>query len=585
MKKYHPEFLLNGQGSSGTATDVAIDSTALSKKASETALGMFSHWWDMATIGNVDALLTLLEGGCHVDAVAGDGSTALHCAAQAGQLAVVDFLLTRGAQVDVKNARSYTPLYQAAVAGRSSCVLTLLRAGSAFGPAIPFEPKLYYSATGFVDYIVRTGDVQLVGAILEFEGPVFTVERASKSRAFAVAAAKIGQTLILQSLIRSDPGAFVPSPSKGRSYSRGSTPLQFAVSRGHLIAARMLLLPAGFSEGSKPMSSHGHRLIRMAAMQGHVEILEALLECDPKAVNQQNGNKDTPLHLASLRGRLGVVKYLLSCPDIDVGRQNNCQDTALHIAARYGHLSIIEAIVGHKSTDVTKRGHNGETPLMSAFWRYQLHAIRILSKGDVFILRPHERSLEAVSMTEVVQRLLDTKRLCYDGRGSDPALYSFWNRRHATRGDIKGVSLLHLAAGFGDVKLADLVLRHDEFHPSIFSHKTCYEGYRLQNPLEIARRKGHKEVEDLLIAYGADCPPNPQVPDSEAIDKPTNVPQTQNLASLGFEGPLPGEHGFEHDFDLDLEFDYDDNNMDSFMEDFTPGAFEGYQEAGQNSQL
>ena len=244
MKKYHPESLLNGQRSSGTATDAAINSTTLCKTTSKTAPGMFSHWWDMATIGNVDALLTLLEGGCHVDAVAGDGSTALHCAAQAGQLAVVDFLLTRGAQVDVKNARSYTPLYQAAVAGRSSCVLTLLRAGSAFGPAIPFEPKLYYSATGFVDYIVRTGDVQLVGAILEFEGPVFTVERASKSRAFAVAAAKIGQTCILESLIRSDPGAFVPSRSYVWSHSVVSTPLQFAVSRGHLIAARMLLLPA-----------------------------------------------------------------------------------------------------------------------------------------------------------------------------------------------------------------------------------------------------------------------------------------------------------------------------------------------------
>jgi len=48
-----------------------------------------------ATAGNVNLLETCLQAGVSIDSKADDGSTPLHCAARAGQVAVVEILIQK----------------------------------------------------------------------------------------------------------------------------------------------------------------------------------------------------------------------------------------------------------------------------------------------------------------------------------------------------------------------------------------------------------------------------------------------------------------------------------------------------------
>merc|ERR1711924_430836 len=66
---------------------------------------------------------------------------------------------------------------------------------------------------------------------------------------------------------------------------------------------------------------NGNTALQMAAGNGHVQILEALLgaNCDP---NKANKSGNTPLHWAALNGHLDACKALISTGKADSGLKN-----------------------------------------------------------------------------------------------------------------------------------------------------------------------------------------------------------------------------------------------------------------------
>jgi ankyrin repeat protein len=136
-----------------------------------------------------------LPDGIDPHHVAGDGSTALHDAAEAGDVALVRALLAAGVDVDpTTRLGAYTPLHLAAAAAKSDAVQALLDGGA--------NP---HAAT-------TTGDV----VALHF-------------------AAEAGDVRSIRALL--DAGAEVDA----RESTRGQTPLIFAVARNRLEAVRMLI--------------------------------------------------------------------------------------------------------------------------------------------------------------------------------------------------------------------------------------------------------------------------------------------------------------------------------------------------------
>ena len=86
---------------------------------------------DAAKRGDVTAVKAALKGGADVNAAQGDGLTALHMAAQEGNIEIVKLLVGAKANVEAKTRiGAYTPLHMAAGAGETLVVRALLDAGA-----------------------------------------------------------------------------------------------------------------------------------------------------------------------------------------------------------------------------------------------------------------------------------------------------------------------------------------------------------------------------------------------------------------------------------------------------------------------
>ena len=77
-----------------------------------------------------DVVKVLLERGADFKLADNDGDTALHGAAQAGNVEALRLLLSKGADPNVKNKVGGTPLMWAAVYGNEEAVQELLKAGA-----------------------------------------------------------------------------------------------------------------------------------------------------------------------------------------------------------------------------------------------------------------------------------------------------------------------------------------------------------------------------------------------------------------------------------------------------------------------
>ena len=107
-----------------------------------------------ARAGHLEAVAALLDAGADVDAkVIGLGETALHRAAGAGRLAVVDLLIQRGASANAEADDGSIPLHSAAKRGHGQVAKALCGAGGAFDHAdlLGGTPLMRAADSGFVE--------------------------------------------------------------------------------------------------------------------------------------------------------------------------------------------------------------------------------------------------------------------------------------------------------------------------------------------------------------------------------------------------------------------------------------------------
>jgi ankyrin repeat protein len=333
------------------------------------------------------AVRALLKAHVDVNAVQGDGATALHWAVHYDDLAMADLLLRAGAHVNTANDVGVTPLYLACTNQNAAMVAKLLDA-----EADP-NAKLLNGETVLMN-CARTGNAAAVKALLAAGANVNAKEPEHDQTALMWAAAEKHPDAVRLLL---DAGADIRARS--RTYAQtvtsevtqragreelnytvlrgGSTPLLFGVRSGDVESVR-LLLAAGADVND--MLPNGMSALVLAAHSGNGRIAKLLLEkgADP------NGDAIgyTALHAAVLKGDVNLVKDLLAHranPNAQITKgtplRRNSQDfnlpatligaTAYWLAAKFVEPEIMRALVGG-GADPEMALKDGTTPLMAA---------------------------------------------------------------------------------------------------------------------------------------------------------------------------------------------------------------------------
>ncbi len=250
-----------------------------------------------------------------VDAKGGaGGKTALHVAVYHGQLDAVDLLLSCGASLRTRDDDGDGALHYAAHARQATVARFLLERGSAADAANEKgEAALHLS--------VALGDEGTAIALLE--------------------------------------GGADPNSADGN----GASPMHEAVVRNRPRSFLELLQSFGgdFAQSNK----RGFNCAHLAALKGHSEALNSVLQLCPQLVNASKPDGVTSLHIACLNGRIECVKVLLSQGDPSVSSaRDKTGRTPLHHACARGFYAIAEMLLNNGGcADAGTKDYERVTPL------------------------------------------------------------------------------------------------------------------------------------------------------------------------------------------------------------------------------
>ena len=309
---------------------------------------------DAAMNGDIEAVRALLTEGADVNAPQGDGMTALHWAAEAGDVEMLGMLLYAGANVrGVTRLGDYTPLHLASKAGKERVVAQLLEAGA--------DPSAY-TTTGAVTplhFAAASGNAASVEALLD-HGADVNVRESVRGQTPLMLAAGRNRIATLQVLLDNDAdpsirSAAVDIPAIQRAdreasgrrrlvfdtfkeqqapddlgWQPDSRQVQAAVQAawsgtpepgdddspdpdddgGYTVAPDdPEVRPRSFADNVGGQG--GFTALIHAAREGHVESAMALLDAGADIDEVSDGDRSSPLLIATINGHFDLAMLLL----------------------------------------------------------------------------------------------------------------------------------------------------------------------------------------------------------------------------------------------------------------------------------
>ena len=302
---------------------------------------------DAAMEGDREAVRHLLQSGADVDAAQGDGMTALHWAAQRGDLELARLLMEAGARGSVTTRLgAYTPLHLAARVGAGPLVELLLEHGTP--PDLPSD-----NGTTPLHFAAISGDLTAVQALLA-HGAAVNAAEAAWGQTPLLLAASYGHPGVIRVLLeagadgaRTTRVVDVPARSSADAEARRKrdealrvfreadggdvnwrpTPaqVQAAIAAGQEVqrAAEASAADAGPEEatgvegevlGYPAMvgTQGGLTPLLHAVREGHVDAALALLDGGVELDQVSAGDGTSPLLMAVLNGHLDLAQLLLA---------------------------------------------------------------------------------------------------------------------------------------------------------------------------------------------------------------------------------------------------------------------------------
>jgi uncharacterized protein len=323
----------------GFAIGAAIGALGLSALLSAAPDG--SAVADAAMRGDRDAVRTLLKQAADVNGAQGDGMTALHwaamkndadlaqmllyaganvkattrigaytpliLAAREGYAVVMEPLIAAGADVNAKTSNATTALMLAAQSGSTDAVKLLVDQGADVNAK---EPVRGLTAIMFAAASDRAPVIDLLaarGADLKATSSVVDLSQAGRGNA-AFAGVLFGNPA-------PPPGAAQPGAGRGRGEGRGGpeVPAVPAAQQNRFNPGAMgkAGVDRQYQLNELVSAQGGLAPIHLAARQGYVSTVDALLRAGADVNQLTAGDKTTPLLIATINGHFDLAKSLL----------------------------------------------------------------------------------------------------------------------------------------------------------------------------------------------------------------------------------------------------------------------------------
>ncbi len=305
--------------------------------------------------GDLAAAAELIRADVDVNRAASDGLTPLMIAAGLGQPQMVDLLLTAGAQVLAVEARAgATALHKAALSGNPDVVGLILDHGAFIDQQSPI-----LGHTALMDAVVYKHE-DVVRFLLSRDAR--TIIR-NHWRETALDLARRDGLDVIARLIEAKDEA-----DAGRIRAQPIVP---AIQTGDLGEVERLIAAGTAIDERVPMVGHpddDYTPLAIAAREGHVGIVRALLEADADPRCAIGLFRGTALHEASYFGHAGVVRAMTEAREHAGARASGLDAqgalngmTPLHDAVWHGHGEVAKALV-EAGARLDLRTHAGLTP-------------------------------------------------------------------------------------------------------------------------------------------------------------------------------------------------------------------------------
>ena len=171
--------------------------------------------------------------------------------------------------------------------------------------------------------------------------------------------------------------------------SSGAFPLLLAAQNGHVQVVERLLNADPPANVNAAHETNGAFPLLMAAQNGHVQVVEMLLNADPpanvNAVDETNGT--FPLLQAAQEGHVQVVESLLNTdPPANVNAVNETNGTfPLLMAAQEGHVQVVESLLNANppaNVNAVNDETSGNFPLLQAAQNGHVQVVEMLLNAD-----------------------------------------------------------------------------------------------------------------------------------------------------------------------------------------------------------
>ncbi|CAM9475030.1 unnamed protein product [Pylaiella littoralis] len=144
--------------------------------------------------------------------------------------------------------------------------------------------------------------------------------------------------------------------------SKGRTPLHLAVEYDHLSAVKVILAANPDMSIRYKVASRGYSVLDLAAREGNVDVLRALLQHGVDVNRRTDGY--TSLHIAALNNRVGAIDVLVEAgADMEVDDDYECTP---FLDACSNHCHEAALTLFKYGAKVEARDIRGETPLQTA---------------------------------------------------------------------------------------------------------------------------------------------------------------------------------------------------------------------------
>ncbi|KAK8943138.1 Ankyrin repeat-containing protein [Platanthera zijinensis] len=169
------------------------------------------------------------------------------------------------------------------------------------------------------------------------------------------------------------------------------TALLIAAEKGFLDVV-LELLKYSSRETLARKNRSGYDALHLAAREGHLAIVQALMEIDSTLCKSFGPANVTPVISAAIRGHAEVVNYLLahdlSCVELSKSNGKN----ALHFSARQGHVEVVKALLEKDQQLPRRTDKKGQTALHMAVKGTNTEVVKALVDADPATVMLPDRS-------------------------------------------------------------------------------------------------------------------------------------------------------------------------------------------------